>query len=91
MKLLKTTVSGSFAFLVYLNLNIYRQSWQNRLFSLELFAVSLINYKDRITSGAKKTLEIWWFIVSTSNILVVLVCEISLSSPKLFDMENKLC
>lgn len=91
MKLLKTTVSGSFAFLVYLNLNIYRQSWQNRLFSLELFAVSLINYKDRITSGAKKTLEIWWFMVSTSNILVVLVCEISLSSPKLFDMENKLC
>lgn len=47
------TILGSFAFLVYLNLNIYRQSWQNRIFSLEFFAVSLINYKDRITSDVK--------------------------------------
>lgn len=53
MKLLKTTVFGSFAFLVYLNLNIYRQSWQNKIFSLEFLTVSLINYEDRITSEVK--------------------------------------
>lgn len=47
---LKGNISGSFAFFVYLILNIYRHCWQNKQFSLEFLTIPLINYKDRVTS-----------------------------------------
>lgn len=47
------------------------------MFCLELFAVPLINSKDKITSEIKTNPEIWWFIASISpKNPVVRVCEI---------------